>query len=174
MFLKSVGFGLAIPRHQQHNLQLAVYPTVTAREGTLCSFRYAILFFPVAYSLATHLSIIASASPPPMQANGFLVWVGLCAVLFIQVGGTLTLPALAILINNSSTYPSALGHKACTWALGLWVGVGWHGGLLLGCGRVHSVKGIGVKFYCKDKRRMSMLRRSWTGLREVGRRREFE
>ena len=106
----SVGLGMAILGAIGITLQLAVYPTVTSRVGTLRSFRYALLLFPIAYSLAPYLAIIPSSTKPPAQASGLLVWAGVCLVLFIQVlARTFAIPALAILINNCSPHPSVLG-----------------------------------------------------------------
>ena len=91
-------------------LQFMLYPSINAKYGLIKSFRYSLYLFPVAYFLAPYLSLIPSATPPPGQASGILVWVGIGVVLFFQVAArTFALPATIILLNNCSPHPSVLG-----------------------------------------------------------------
>jgi hypothetical protein len=105
-----VGFAMAILGAIGINMQLFVYPLVNARIGTLRSWRIFLCLFPLAYFCVPFLSLIPSASPPPHEKDGILVWVSICAVLLIQVvGRTFALPAMTILVNNCSPHPSVLG-----------------------------------------------------------------
>lgn len=93
-------------------LQLGVYPRLSARLGTVRSWRLSLLFFPIAYFLAPYLSLVPSAatSPPPGSKDGVAVWLAIAAVLAIQVvGRTFALPAQTILVNNCTPHPSVLG-----------------------------------------------------------------
>ena len=106
----SVGLAMAILGVIGITLQLGLYPRLITRIGTLPSFRYSLLLFPIAYTLVPYLAVVPSSSPPPHQASGALVWVAMGFVLFIQVlGRTFALPTLAILVNNCSPHPSVLG-----------------------------------------------------------------
>ncbi|MCJ1400310.1 hypothetical protein MMC11_003515 [Xylographa trunciseda] len=107
---RSVGFAMAVLGTIGITLQLAVYPRVNALLGTLRSYRIFLCFFPITYFLAPYLAVVPSSSSPPAQASGFLVWLALGGVLFIQVlGRTFALPANTILVNNCSPHPSVLG-----------------------------------------------------------------
>ena len=107
---RSVGFALAVLGAIGITLQLAVYPSVNHRFGTLKSLHWSLLCFPVAYCIAPYLAIVPSSTSPPDQASGFPVWAALAGVLFIQVvGRTFALPANTILVNNCSPQPSVLG-----------------------------------------------------------------
>ena len=54
--------------------------------------------------------MLPSSRPPPGEAGGILVWLGIALVLSIQVlARTFALPASAIIVNNSSPHPSVLG-----------------------------------------------------------------
>jgi len=91
-------------------LQIFLYPPVQARLGTIRSFRYFLPLFPIAYFVAPYLSILPSASKAPEPVSGVAIWLGIIAVLFLQVTArTFTLPASIILLNNCSPHPSVLG-----------------------------------------------------------------
>jgi predicted MFS family arabinose efflux permease len=91
-------------------MQLFLYPTISARLGTIKSWRFFLLFFPVAYFLVPYLSVVPSTVPPPEAKAGILIWIAICGVLFFQVTGrTFALPSQAILVNNCSPHPSVLG-----------------------------------------------------------------
>jgi MFS family permease len=106
----SIGTALAILGVIGISLQLLLYPRLSFRLGTVNSYRYSILLFPLSYFLAPYLAVLPSSTAPPGQASGFLVWMGITLVLCIQVlARTFALPAAAILVNNSSPHPSVLG-----------------------------------------------------------------
>ncbi|KAK5166967.1 uncharacterized protein LTR77_007696 [Saxophila tyrrhenica] len=106
----SIGTALAILGVIGISLQLLLYPRLSFRLGTTRSFRLSILLFPISYFLAPYLSALPSSTPPPGQATGFLVWLGITLVLCVQVmARTFALPAAAILVNNSCPHPSVLG-----------------------------------------------------------------
>lgn len=91
-------------------LQIFMYPPIHARLGTLRSFRWFLLLFPVAYFFAPYLAVLPSSVPAPDPASGFFIWAGIIIVLFLQVlARTFTLPASIILLNNCSPHPSVLG-----------------------------------------------------------------
>jgi hypothetical protein len=106
----TVGFATAILGIIGLSLQFTLYPSIHKRLGTVRCYRYFCFFFPIAYFLAPYLSIIPSASPPPAEASGLLIWLGISFILFFQVlARTFCLPATLILLNNCSPHPSVLG-----------------------------------------------------------------
>lgn len=106
----SVGFAMAILGTTGITLQLFLYPVMSQRLGTICSFRLSLLLFPLAYWLAPYLAVVPSSVAPPAQASGALLYAALTGVLFIQVlARTFALPAAIILVNNSCPHPSLLG-----------------------------------------------------------------
>jgi MFS family permease len=86
-------------------LQLLLYPRLQDRLGTLTSYR---IFLPMsifAYAFIPFLSLLPSSSLPK-----WLLWPFLTVVLGLQVlSRTFALPSTAILCNNSSPSPMALG-----------------------------------------------------------------
>ncbi|KAI9054586.1 hypothetical protein LZ554_001739 [Drepanopeziza brunnea f. sp. 'monogermtubi'] len=91
-------------------LQIFLYPPVHARLGTLRSFRYFLLLFPLSYFITPYLSILPSSTAAPAAASGALIWIGIIFVLLLKVTArTFTLPASIILLNNCSPHPSVLG-----------------------------------------------------------------
>jgi hypothetical protein len=90
--------------------QLFLYPRISARLGTERSYRTFLSLFPIAYCLAPYLSLLPSSTPPPQEASGVFVWIGIICVLAVQVmARTFALPAMTILVNNSCPHPSVLG-----------------------------------------------------------------
>lgn len=105
-----VGLAMSILGVIGITLQLFVYPTLSARLGTVRCLRFFLLCFPVAYCLLPFLSLVPSTSPPPEAKSGFLVWAAIATVLWFQVvGRTFALPSSTILVNNCSPHPSVLG-----------------------------------------------------------------
>lgn len=92
-------------------LQVVMYPPVHARLGTLRSFRYFLVIFPVAYLLAPFLATL----PQTQNEDGTTsvstaLWVAIVLILFLHTSArTMTLPASIILLNNCSPHPSVLG-----------------------------------------------------------------
>jgi hypothetical protein len=90
--------------------QLFLYPRISSRLGVERSYRFFLMLFPCAYILAPYLSMIPSSSPPPQEASGPFVWMGIIGVLAVQVmARTFALPSMTILVNNSCPHPSVLG-----------------------------------------------------------------
>lgn len=90
-------------------LQLFLYPRLSARLGTLRSYRFFIVCFPVAYMTIPFLSLVPSTMPPPSEKTGPWIWMAVGCLLFVQViGRTFALPGQTILINNCSPHPSVL------------------------------------------------------------------
>ncbi|PNP49604.1 hypothetical protein THARTR1_09615 [Trichoderma harzianum] len=107
---RSVGMAMAILGFIGISMQLFLYPNISARLGTIRSWRLFLLFFPVAYFLVPYLSAVPSTTPPPEAKTGILIWLAICGVLFFQVTGrTFALPSQVILVNNCSPHPSVLG-----------------------------------------------------------------
>jgi hypothetical protein len=91
-------------------IQLFLYPSWSGRLGLVRSYRYSLVLFPIAYTLAPYLAMLPSSTLPPLPANGIVVWVGITIVLAIQVmARTFALPATNILVNNACPHPSVLG-----------------------------------------------------------------
>ncbi|PSR81658.1 major facilitator superfamily domain-containing protein [Coniella lustricola] len=92
-------------------LQVVMYPPMHARLGTLRSFRYFLIIFPVAYLLAPFLASL----PQTQNADGTAsvssaLWFAIVMILFLHTSArTMTLPASIILLNNCSPHPSVLG-----------------------------------------------------------------
>ncbi|KAF4553005.1 MFS-type transporter-like protein 30 [Elsinoe fawcettii] len=106
----SIGTSLAILGVIGLLLQLALYPRLSFRLGTIRSYRLSLLLFPISYLLAPFLALVPTASLPPLPADGIWFWLALIVVLSIQVlARTFALPATTILLNNASPHPSVLG-----------------------------------------------------------------
>jgi hypothetical protein len=91
-------------------MQLFLYPPISHRMGTLLSWRFSLLCFPVAYLVLPYLSVIPSSSEPPHGKTGVLLWLAIIGVLVIAVTGrTFALPGQNILVNNCCPHPSVLG-----------------------------------------------------------------
>jgi MFS family permease len=83
-------------------LQITLYPSVNARFGLLRSTRWSLFVFPLAYAVAPYLSLLIS--------HTILLWLGIVAVVFLQVAArTFAIPGSVLLINNSSPSPAMLG-----------------------------------------------------------------
>ena len=106
----TIGFAMAIIGFIGIALQFLLYPYANARFGLMRCFRGSLFLFPAAYFLAPYIALLPSSSPPAEPASGWIVWMGISFVLFLQVAArTFALPATIILINNSSPHPSVLG-----------------------------------------------------------------
>ncbi|EGY18395.1 hypothetical protein VD0002_g5513 [Verticillium dahliae] len=100
-----VGLGMSLLGLLGLPLQLALYPSLQARLGTLRSYRYFLPLFSVAYLLAPMLAVL-----PPAAMGGLVMWVGIALVAACQVlARTFTMPAGIMLLNNGSPHPSVLG-----------------------------------------------------------------
>lgn len=107
---REVGMAMAILGVLGVFLQLTIYPWLSARLGTIRSWRIFLLFFPFTYFLVPFLSLVPSSSEPPHSKDGMGVWVSIAAVLAMQViGRTFAAPAQTILVNNCTPHPSVLG-----------------------------------------------------------------
>lgn len=92
-------------------LQVVMYPPVHARLGTLRSFRYFLVIFPVAYLLAPFLATLPQIQNEDGSSSvSTVLWLGIVLILFLHTSArTMTLPASIILLNNCSPHPSVLG-----------------------------------------------------------------
>ena len=107
---RAVGVAMAILGVIGINMQLFLYPRVSARLGTILSWRLFLLFFPLTYVLVPYLSVVPSSSAPPHAKTGAAIWMAIVSVLSLQVTGrTFALPSQVILVNNCSPHPSVLG-----------------------------------------------------------------
>lgn len=105
-----VGLAMAILGVCGITLQLLLYPTLSARLGTIRCLRIFLLCFPVAYFLVPFLSLVPSSSPPPAAKSGVAMWASVVVVLLWQVvGRTFALPNGTLLVNNCTPHPSVLG-----------------------------------------------------------------
>ena len=93
-------------------LQIAIYPRLNDRFGTIGVWRSALFVFPITYIVAPFPSLVASFS-----GKTAFVWLsmGVPLVLFI-IGRTCVTPATALLINDCTPHPSVRGtiHTAGT------------------------------------------------------------
>ncbi|KAF3355475.1 hypothetical protein VDGD_08729 [Verticillium dahliae] len=100
-----VGLGMSLLGLLGLPLQLALYPSLQARLGTLRSYRYFLPLFSVAYLLTPMLAVL-----PPAAMGGLVMWVGIALIAACQVlARTFTMPAGIMLLNNGSPHPSVLG-----------------------------------------------------------------
>ncbi|KAK0707600.1 major facilitator superfamily domain-containing protein [Lasiosphaeris hirsuta] len=107
---REVGMAMAILGVLGITLQLLVYPRLSARLGTVRSWRVFLVFFPFTYFLVPFLSLVPSSAAPPSPKEGIAVWFAIAGVLaFHVVGRTFALPAQTILVNNCTPHPSVLG-----------------------------------------------------------------
>ncbi|KAK3305390.1 major facilitator superfamily domain-containing protein [Chaetomium strumarium] len=107
---REVGMAMAILGVIGIGLQLGVYPWLSARLGTVRSWRLFLLCFPLTYFLVPYLSLVPSSSAPPHPKDGLAVWTAIVCVISLQVvGRTFALPAQTILVNNCTPHPSVLG-----------------------------------------------------------------
>lgn len=107
---REVGAAMAILGVIGFGLQLGLYPCLSAPLGTVRSWRFFLLSFPITYFLVPYLSLVPSSSPPPSPKDGIAVWVAMARVLALQVAGrTFVLPAQTILVNNCTPHPGVLG-----------------------------------------------------------------
>lgn len=92
-------------------LQVVMYPPVHARLGTLRSFRYFLVIFPVAYLLAPFLATLPQTQHEDGSSSvSTVLWCAIVFILFLHTSArTMTLPASIILLNNCSPHPSVLG-----------------------------------------------------------------
>ncbi|KAG9242750.1 major facilitator superfamily domain-containing protein [Calycina marina] len=147
---KIVGIATSILGMLGVTLQIFLYPPTHARLGTLRSFRYFLVMFPIAYFFAPYLAVLPSSSAAPEPSSGGFVWIGIILVLLMQVmARTFTLPATIILLNNCSPHPSVLG---TIHGLGQSVSAGFRtvgpvvGGWWYGAGLERGV--IGLAWWC--------------------------
>ncbi|KAL1906197.1 hypothetical protein Sste5344_008034 [Sporothrix stenoceras] len=107
---REVGMAMAILGCFGITMQLLLYPTVSARLGTVRSWRIFLCCFPVTYFLVPFLSLVPSLSAPPHAKDGATIWIAISLVLLCHVTGrTFALPAQTILVNNCTPHPSVLG-----------------------------------------------------------------
>ncbi|KAF2205348.1 MFS general substrate transporter [Delitschia confertaspora ATCC 74209] len=105
-----IGIALAVLGVIGITMQILLYPRLSHHLGTTRSNRIFLCLFPIAYLLTPFLSIVPSSTIAPAGASGFLVWVAIGTVLFIQVSArTFVMPATTILVNNCCPHPSVLG-----------------------------------------------------------------
>lgn len=87
-------------------VQLAIYPPIHARLGTLRCFRFFSFLFCIAYGLAPILLYFGSHRTDNLQ---FLLWPSIAVIAFIHnIGRVFVLPASIMLLGYSSPHPSLL------------------------------------------------------------------
>ncbi|KAI1425634.1 major facilitator superfamily domain-containing protein [Xylaria sp. FL1777] len=164
---RSVGLAMAILGVIGILMQLLLYPWLSARLGTLRSWRTFLFFFPITYLILPFLSVVPSSTPPPSQKTGLAIWAAIGGVLFVQVSArTFALPAQTILVNNCTPHPSVLGTVhglgqsasslartigpvAGGWLYGLGLSHGLVGGVFWGMAGV-AVAGVVFSFWVRE------------------------
>ncbi|KAI0402263.1 major facilitator superfamily domain-containing protein [Xylaria palmicola] len=164
---RSVGIAMALLGVIGITMQLFLYPRLSARLGTVRSWRTSLPLFPVAYLALPFLSAVPSATAPPSQKTGLAIWLAIGGVLFAQVSArTFALPAQTILVNNCTPHPSVLGTVhglgqsasslartigpvAGGWLYGLGLSHGLVGGVFWGMAGV-AVAGLVFSFWVKE------------------------
>ncbi len=107
---REVGMAMAILGFFGIVMQLVLYPAMSARLGTVRSWRIFLCCFPVTYFAVPFLSLVPSVTAPPHGKDGVAVWIAISALLLCHVTGrTFALPAQTILVNNCTPHPSVLG-----------------------------------------------------------------
>ena len=102
-----VGLATAIIGIIGFPLQILAYPPLSARLGTLRTFRAFLPFSALAYAALPYLVLIPDSSGGGGRAA---MWACLTLVLAAQVSSrTFSLPSMIILVNNSAPDPRVLG-----------------------------------------------------------------
>lgn len=164
---RSVGLAMAFLGVIGIQMQLFLYPRLSARLGTLRSWRIFLFLFPVTYLTMPFLSVVPSSTSPPSQKTGVAIWIAIGSVLFVQVSArTFALPAQTILVNNCTPHPSVLGAVhglgqsasslartigpiAGGWLYGLGLSHGLVGGVFWGLAGVATV-GVVFSFWVRE------------------------
>ncbi|KAI0101985.1 MFS general substrate transporter [Nemania sp. FL0031] len=164
---RSVGLAMAILGVIGISMQLFLYPWLSARLGTIRSWRTFLLLFPVTYLVLPFLAVVPSSTAPPSQKTGLAIWVAISGVLFVQVSArTFALPAQTILVNNCTPHPSVLGTVhglgqsvsslartigpvAGGWLYGLGLSRGFVGGVFWGMAGV-AFAGVIISFWARE------------------------
>ncbi|KAI1345311.1 major facilitator superfamily domain-containing protein [Xylaria sp. FL0043] len=164
---RSVGLAMAILGVIGILMQLFLYPWLSARLGTVRSWRTFLFLFPITYLILPFLSIVPSSTPPPSQKTGPAIWAAISGLLFVQVSArTFALPAQTILVNNCTPHPSVLGTVhglgqstsslartigpvAGGWLYGLGLSHGLVGGVFWGMAGV-AVVGVVFSFWVRE------------------------
>ncbi|KAI3322330.1 MFS general substrate transporter [Xylariaceae sp. AK1471] len=164
---RSVGLAMSLLGVIGILMQLFLYPRLSARLGTLRSWRTFLFMFPITYLLLPFLSVVPSSTAPPSQKTGLAIWVAIGGVLLVHVSArTFVLPAQTILVNNCSPHPSVLGtvhglgQSASSlartigpvtggWLYGLGLSRGLIGGVFWGLAGV-AVAGVVFSFWVKE------------------------
>ncbi|KAI9782191.1 MAG: hypothetical protein M1839_005305 [Geoglossum umbratile] len=108
LHLRDVGFAASLLGIIGLVLQLAIYPVLNDRFGTVKIWRASLFIFPFVYIIAPYPSLVASA----IFENGktTLVWVAMSFTLLLFVTGRAGVtPATTLLINDCTPHPSARG-----------------------------------------------------------------
>jgi hypothetical protein len=107
---RDIGITMAILGVVGIILQMVFYPVISARLGSVRTWKMCLYCFPIVYVATPFLALVPSTLPPPSPKSGILIWVYLYGILFVQsMARTFATPAAAILINNCSPHPSVLG-----------------------------------------------------------------
>ncbi|KAI1119694.1 major facilitator superfamily domain-containing protein [Nemania abortiva] len=164
---RSVGLAMALLGVIGISMQLFLYPWLSARLGTLRSWRTFLFLFPVTYLVLPFLAVVPSSTAPPSQKTGLAIWVAISGVLFVQVSArTFALPAQTILVNNCTPHPSVLGTVhglgqsvsslartigpiAGGWLYGLGLSHGFVGGVFWGMTGI-AVAGVIISFWARE------------------------
>ncbi|KAI0189917.1 MFS multidrug transporter-like protein [Xylaria flabelliformis] len=164
---RSVGLAMAFLGVIGILMQLFLYPRLSARLGTLRSWRTFLAFFPITYLVLPFLSIVPSSTEPPSQKTGLAIWTAIGGVLFVQVSArTFALPAQTILLNNCTPHPSVLGTVhglgqsasslartigpvAGGWLYGLGLSHGFVAGVFWGLAGI-AVTGVVISFWVNE------------------------
>ncbi|KAJ9622113.1 hypothetical protein H2204_011694 [Knufia peltigerae] len=97
-----VGLATAIIGVIGFPLQIALYPMLNAKLGTLPSYKLFLPFSIASYFLTPFLALLPN--------KAYLVWPALTVALALQViSRTFALPGSTILVNNCTPHPSVLG-----------------------------------------------------------------
>ncbi|KAI1158762.1 major facilitator superfamily domain-containing protein [Nemania serpens] len=164
---RSVGLAMAFLGTIGILMQLFLYPRLSARLGTIRSWRTFLFLFPITYLVLPFLSVVPSSTAPPSEKTGLAIWVAIGGVLLVQVSGrTFALPAQTILVNNCTPHPSVLGSVhgigqsvsslartigpvAGGWLYGLGLSHGLVGGVFWGMAGV-AVTGVVISFWVRE------------------------
>ncbi|KAI1149162.1 major facilitator superfamily domain-containing protein [Nemania diffusa] len=164
---RSVGMAMALLGVIGILMQLFLYPRLSARLGTVRSWRTFLFLFPITYLILPFLAVVPSSTAPPSQKTGLAIWVAIGGVLFVQVSArTFALPAQTILVNNCTPHPSVLGTVhglgqsasslartigpvAGGWLYGLGLSHGLVGGVFWGMAGV-AVVGVIISFWARE------------------------
>ena len=89
--------------------QITLYSRMTIRFGSLNCYQWSSILSPIAYALAPILALLSAPTVSAANHQPAILWIGIAAVLLLQVTGRVfSVPAAIVLLNSCVPHPSKL------------------------------------------------------------------